>query len=162
MSLHLVFGPCRSQHVRATPPQLAHPTLYTTLAGAVDDDAIEASEAAPLHTRTLISAAPPLNTHIHTPHHPSPAGAVDDDAIKAAFKKAALQLHPDRHAGSGDAEAVKKAAGRFQRLQVGVCAGLTLLLAAGEHVARRRPPPGACEPHPSPTPKTRTQRRKPP
>ena len=45
------------------------------------------------------------------------AAAVDDDAIKAAFKKAALALHPDRHAGSGDAAAVAAAAARFQRLQ---------------------------------------------
>jgi hypothetical protein len=65
-------------------------------------------------THSIPTPQPLPRPHPSTPTPPDP---VDDDAIKAAFKKAALQLHPDRHAGSGDAAAQQKAAGRFQRLQ---------------------------------------------
>jgi hypothetical protein len=63
----------------------------------------------------------PPNRPQPTPNQTQPKSdpdSVDDDLIKTAFKKAALQLHPDRHAATGSPEAVQAAAGRFQRLQV--------------------------------------------
>jgi curved DNA-binding protein CbpA len=41
---------------------------------------------------------------------------VSEEVIKVAFKKAALQLHPDTQAGA-DAAALRQAADKFRRLQ---------------------------------------------
>lgn len=46
-----------------------------------------------------------------------PQSGADGDAVKAAFKKAALRLHPDRHEGGGDPRAVAAAGERFRRLR---------------------------------------------
>ena len=49
-------------------------------------------------------------------YHPY-SGELSGAIIKQAFKKQALQLHPDRQAGATEAQ-LRMAADRFRRLQV--------------------------------------------